>query len=105
MRTIFTSIKYDNKRDSYWTKVEIKSEKDSNKKTTLLFCASYEYLGEEVKLKNEDKITKWFKDDVLNELIKKGEIIFRKPYHLDVRALTIDGYNNGLTFLQNELTS
>jgi hypothetical protein len=102
MKVTFPTIKYDDSRDTYWAKVKITSEKE-DKATMLLFCASYEYVGEELKITNEEKIRKWFNNDILKNLTEKGDVIFRKPYHFDVRAVTSEGYTNGLTFLQNQL--
>ncbi len=106
MKTNTTSLKHDFSRDNYWAKVEIKSNKDAKKKTELLFCVSSEYLNEKlgVKDKEDKKLGKWF-SNVVEDWKNKGEVLFRKPHHYDVRYITEDGYKNGLSFLKNKVTA
>jgi hypothetical protein len=99
------TLKYDFRRDTYWAKVDLKSPKDSDKKTSIYVCASYEYLWETLKTKELEgtKLKTWF-EKIIDEWKEKGEVIFKKQEHFDIRSVTIDGYKNGLTFLKTEIS-
>lgn len=99
-----TTLRYDFTRDTYWAKVDIKSDKDNKKKTSVYLCASYEYLWENLGVKDlEDNTLKAWFSNIVNEWKNKGEVIFNKQEHLDIRSVTMDGYKNGLAFLKTEI--
>lgn len=104
MQVFKSKLNYSPDRDIYWAKLSLKlKDKDSDKKTSVLVCASYEYLGEKINLKGTDdtKINSWY-ETIVNEWEKKGKQIFRKQCHYDVRAITENGEKNGLKFLKKE---
>jgi hypothetical protein len=102
MEVIRDKIHHTADRDSYWSRIYLKSAK--NKETLLFVCASHEYLGSYLKKNslNEGSLNIWI-NDVANEWVAKGDSIFKKPLHLQVGALTDYGYKNGLEFLRNEI--
>ena len=95
-------LKHNINRDSYWARMVLQSE--DNKQTFLYVCVSHEYLGDTFKnTKFDDKlIENWF-HEIAEEWAAKGEVIFKKPFHLEVRAITEEGYSNGMEFLKKEI--
>jgi hypothetical protein len=89
-------------RDSYWSRIYLKSA--NNKETLLFVCASHEYLGSYLKKTslNESNLNVWI-NDVTRQWVSKGDSIFKKRLHLEVGALTEHGYKNGLEFLKREI--
>lgn len=89
-------------RDSYWTPIRLKSS--TNKETLLVVCASHEYLGTLLKTNDLNaKVMGTWVDSVVKEWESKGDSIFKQTIHLDVKAVTEDGYKNGLSFLKQEV--
>jgi hypothetical protein len=102
MEIIKDNIHHSASRDSYWSRVHLKSS--SNKETLLFVCASHEYLGNFLKTRelNDNTLRVWL-EEVVTEWQLKGESIFKKPVHLEVKAITEYGYKNGLEFLEKEI--
>jgi hypothetical protein len=102
MQIVKSTIKSDSSRDNYWARILLKSSE--NKQTFLFVCASHEYIENSLKT-NEVSATKVNEliDDVIVEWQSKGNSIFNKPFHLEVRAVTQNGYENGIQFLKNEI--
>lgn len=103
MQIITDTIHNHNQRDSYWTKVRIVSN-DHSRETALIVCASHEFLSEELKTDQftNNAVQSWL-SKVTEEWSKKGELVFHKPLHLDVRTVTDDGYKKTLEFLREEI--
>lgn len=103
MRTITGKLYRDSSRDNFWTKVELVSGKQQ-RKTEVLLCASYEYLCRDLKANkiNDKALEKWVLRTI-TDFQKKGDSIFRKQTHLEVRAVTSDGYKNGISFLKENV--
>jgi hypothetical protein len=87
-------IKHNKNIDTYWTAVNFKSDSGS-RNTKLYICASYEYLRDEKKLNDMDK----FMLKVADEWKAKGNSIFLKPCHFEIKAKTNEGIKNGKRFL------
>lgn len=103
MHTVMTQLHRDFSRDNYWTKVELVSDKQ-NRKTNIMLCASYEYLSQYLKTEdlNDQVVGTWI-GTVVEDIQKKGEVLFDEPNHLEVRAITQDGYQNGIDFLKERI--
>jgi|GEM_PF-1347410 len=103
MKITSEKIKEEFARDTYWTRLYIESE-DGGKKSTVLVCASREYLWDlfGAKKPEEVKMDQW-----LNEVIKKWEslreTVFNNSVHYDVYTNTREGAVNGLKFLKEEV--
>jgi len=96
------TLKHEVARDSYWTRFVLTSEQ--KKQTFVYVCVSHEYLG--TKLKTNDlnnNLVKGWVDSVAKEWQLKGSAVFKKPFHLEVRAVTEDGYANGIDFLKKKI--
>ena len=96
-----SKLKEDFHRDTYWTKIDFKSD-DGLRTSTVFVCASYEYLSDlfkEVKLNNKE-VNKWYKKEIIRHWEDVGNQIFKKSTHYDVYATTPDGKDNGLNFLK-----
>lgn len=97
------SLREDFSRDTYWTRIHFESD-DQKKRSTVLICASQEYLEDFFHVRELDKIQL---DQWLQNIIKKWESlddkIFEKEIHYDVYANTPEGVANGSKFLQEEV--
>jgi len=102
MKVAKGTIKRDSNRDSYWTRVKLTSSE--NKNTLLLVCASHEYLGSVLNTNkfNDTRLNGWV-DNVIKEWELKGNAIFRKPVHFEVKTVTEDGYKKGVEFLKQQI--
>lgn len=102
MQIVTGALHRDFSRDNYWTTVGLVSE-NSKKKTDVHLCASYEYLSEKLKTDdlNDEVVNNWVVTAV-TDLQKKGDLLFNQPVHFEVRAITDDGKQNGLSFLQDK---
>lgn len=98
MKAVTNAVKRDQSRDSFWTKIDFFTE--NNKKTSFLLCASYEYLTENLDSDevSDELLNNWVQNEV-KDIEIQGEVIFNKPQHITVRAVTEDGYQNGVSFL------
>ncbi len=105
MQTITGKLYRDFSTDSFWTKVEFISDQ-SNRKTEVLLCASYEYLSQGLNRieVNERAVNEWVARTVA-DLQKKGDVLFKKPTHFEMKAITEDGYKNGISFLKEKAES
>jgi len=103
MKIISGEIKEDSLRDCYWKRVHFKSD-DESQKTTLLICASEEYIFSlfNTTEPEEIKIKQWFEKIVENWKSRKDEI-FNKEVYYDPYANTPEGIENILTFLKTIL--
>ncbi len=90
-------------RDNYWTKIYFSSD-DDKENTTVLVCASYEYLWTTFNSREFDdlKLSSWL-DRVKVRWEKEGSSIFKNTIHYDVYATTNEGKINGLEFLEKEI--
>lgn len=90
-------------RDIYWSKIDIFSD-DNTQETTVFFCVSDEYLrgifGNQL---STEQVNKWF-EDIFIEYENMGADIFKKKINYKIYATTIEGKQNGLDFLINEIT-
>lgn len=95
-------LKHEVNRDSYWMKLSLDSS--DNRQTFLYLCVSYEYLSAKLKTSdlNEPLIQSWI-DFVVSGWKLKGDVVFKKPFHFDVYALTSDGHLNGVSFLKTKV--
>jgi len=103
MQTIPGTLHRDFSTDSFWTRVQFISDK-ADKKTEVFLCASYEYLSNDLNVQKIDDgaFEKWVSETV-NDIKKEGDVLFNKDTHLVVRAITPDGYTNGVSFLEDML--
>lgn len=103
MEVIKGRLHRDNSRDNYWARILFKSPENKGE-TFLYVCASYEYLHYTFNLNKFDdrELERWV-DDVVVEWKTKGDAIFKKPFHLDVKAITEEGRLNGINFLKGEI--
>jgi len=104
MEIVKSTLHRDLMTDSYWAKVNLHSEK-LHKETSVFLCASYEYLSNTLK-KNEldaKSLSAWYENTVTEEIIKNGDSLFLKPNHMEVRAVTDEGYAIGLSLLQKKI--
>jgi len=103
MKTEVEKLREEFRRDTYWTRINISSDDDS-KKTTVLVCASHEYLWDLFEAREIEQV----KFDVwLDKVVKKWEAmkeeVFNAPVHYDVYANTKEGMENGDKFLKEEV--
>lgn len=105
MQIIKNKVERDIQRDNFWTQIQIKSP-TINKKTSLIVCASYEYLGDKLKKKDLDNasVEKWV-DDIILKWQSKGNSIFNEPVHKEVWAITDEGKKNGEIFISEKINS
>ena len=88
-------------RDVFWTRIFFKS--DDGKESTVLACASYEYLSG---LIGSHEFTSKELQDWVKKVVQKWSDrpdIFRKSVHYDVYATSGEGLANGMKFLQEEI--
>jgi len=105
MRIVTGALHRDFSRDNYWTSVGLVSE-NSKQETNILLCASYEYLTENLKTDDlNDKIVNDWVATTIAEIQKQGNSLFEEVNHFEVRAVTPDGYENGISFLQEKLAT
>ncbi len=105
MQTVTGALHRDFTRDNYWTKVELVSDK-SKRKTDILLCASYEYLIKNLKTEElNDKVVGNWVVTIIADIKKKGDSLFDAPTHFEVRAITDEGYQNGVSFLEEKVAS
>jgi len=103
MKVTIEKLREDFSRDTYWTRIYFESD-DHQKESTVLICASREYLWDLFKARKpeEVKLEQWLQD-----AIKKwgflGDKIFERKVYYDVYAETAEGRVNGLEFLKNEV--
>ncbi len=97
-------IKEEFTKDTYWTRIHFESE-DKSQKSTLLVCASREYLWDlfGARKPEEVKIDQWLQG-VIKKWESMADIIFNNKVHYDVYANTPEGSKNGLKFLKEEVT-
>ncbi|MDB5264500.1 MAG: hypothetical protein JWN64_71 [Parcubacteria group bacterium] len=103
MNVIRGTLHRDNSRDSYWSRILLKSSENKGE-TFVYVCASYEYLNYTLNIKTlTDEALHGWVDDVIIEWTAKGDSIFKKPFHIDVKAITEEGRLNGLAYLRKEV--
>ncbi len=103
MEIVKGTLHRDNSRDNYWSRVLLKSPENKGE-TFLYVCASYEYLNYRLNIDTfSDQALQGWVDDVVVEWTAKGDSIFKKPFHLDVKAITEEGRLNGLNYLKKEV--
>ncbi|MCK9445274.1 hypothetical protein M0Q50_00090 [bacterium] len=103
MKMLQEKIKNDDLRDTYWTRVYISSN-DESQKTKLLICVSHEYifsLFNTTEL-DEAKINQWF-EGVIKKWELQEETIFNKEINFDIYANTLEGRERGLKFLKENV--
>lgn len=104
MQTVTGALHRDSFRDNFWTKVELASD-THKRKTNILLCASYEYLTTKLRAEelSDEVVNNWVSKEV-DTLKLQGDSLFNSPTHLEVRALTSEGYQNGLAFLEEKVS-
>jgi hypothetical protein len=103
MKIITEKIKEDLARDSYWLRIYFSSD-DGSQKTTLLVCASRQYLWDFFgAFKPEEVDMKAWLDGVVKKWESLGEIIFNNKIQYDVYVNTLEGKKNALKFLKEEI--
>jgi hypothetical protein len=92
-------VSRDESRDTYWTRLWFKSQ-DDQRETSIFICASHEYLGTVFRTDAFDSaiLNRWADSEVI-EWRTKGEQIFETTQHFEVKAVTDEGHQKGLTFL------
>lgn len=102
MKTEIENIVEDFHRDTYWTRLHIYS---GDQKTTILACASLEYLWDHFGTReiSKDSLEKWAQE-VIKKWEAEGTQVFSRHVHYDVYATTEEGVQNGRSFLQKEVT-
>ena len=102
MKIIKGSVKEEFSRDLYWTRIVFLSD-DETKKTSILACASQEYLEDLYRLAGGQELEQGHFDEWLNTVIEKwlalGDKLFEKDMHYDVYANTKEGEANGIDYL------
>lgn len=103
---IFTpeNIYYEFNRKTYWTRIYVRSE--GGKESTVLVCASRNFLSDHFKLHGEieESHKKEWLMEVIRDLEKVGEKLLETPVYLKVYATTSEGIANGMDFLKKEVT-
>lgn len=102
MKIIKGAIKEDFNRDLYWARIVFLCN-DETKKTSVLVCASEEYLMDLYKLAGTKKLgqehfNKWL-DIVIAKWSELNDKLFEKDVHYDVYANTQEGEANGIDYL------
>lgn len=104
MRIVSSAVYYVPDRDMYWMRICFQNIAQPMKKSTVLACASHEYLWD---ISNAFDISEVRLDQWSNNVLKKwkevGESIFREVVHYDVYAISQDGVNNGLKYLKENV--
>jgi len=90
-------------RDTYWSRIHFESD-DGTKRSTVLFCASHEYLWDLFRARKfeEVQLNRWH-ESVIKKWEKVGDKVFKKAVHYDVYSNTNEGKVNGFDFLKNEI--
>lgn len=91
-------------RDIYWTRLIVLSDDNMNS-TNVLFCVSEEFLIEffhTIEI-SPNQINQWFEDTLKSFMADINTSIYNEKFHYKVFATTLEGKNNGLDFLQNEI--
>ncbi len=87
-------------RDTYWARIRFESD-DSSKQSTVITCASHEYLWDKLGVRDLSKedLEKWL-NAVVEKWKAKEDSIFKEMVYFDVYANTEEGIENGLIFLK-----
>jgi hypothetical protein len=105
MKVIARDITNDFHRDTYWTKLSVSSD-DDTETTAVYICASFEYISHKfgkIKIAEED-VNKWL-SEVIDVWSKKDRDIFSEPTHFETYATTTEGKENGYLYLKNEVAN
>ncbi|MEO8665777.1 MAG: hypothetical protein ABI462_09795 [Ignavibacteria bacterium] len=97
------NISEEKSRDLYWGRFIIKDE-NSDRKTKVLLCASWEFLCDEFRVENltPSQINLWY-ESIIEKWVLKGEEIFSLPIHYLTFTNTEEGKENALKFLMTEV--
>ena len=87
-------------RDTYWARIRFESD-DGSKKSTVITCASHEYLWDKLGVRDLSKedLKGWL-NAVVEKWKNKGDSILKEAVHFDIYANTEEGIENGLIFLR-----
>lgn len=105
MKVTIGELHEDFSRDTYWARVFLESD-DGRKRTTLLTCASHEYLWDLFKSNKftmDDVRDVWLKK-VIDRCISAGDSTFNTKVLRYVYAMTDEGRENGMEFLEREIS-
>ena len=96
-------VKEEFSRDTYWTRIRLHA---GDKKTSVLVCASLEYLWNRQGTRHftVEQLTQ-FMQYIGNQWQKKGDGVFASPVHYDVYAVTDEGRENGQQFLRTKVAA
>jgi len=90
-------------RDLYWFRTIFLSD-DKSKRSSVLACASYEYLMDFYRIAGGTKLEQKHFDEWGDKVVKKwsalGNDIFKQDVHYDVYVDIPEGKANGLAFLR-----
>ena len=99
-------IHFEFNRNTYWTRIA--AESDSGRKSTILVCAPRNCISDHYRIPtmaNQDDAQRFFDEVVLADIRQEfeGGELDREVYY-KVYSMTPEGQQNGMEFLQNEVT-
>lgn len=104
MQIIDSTLQHDFSRDVYWKKVGLISD-NTRKETSILLCASYEYLSNELDTEIlTDVVVENWATETITEMRSRGDRLFDKTVNYEVRALTSNGLESGFIFLEEKIS-